>query len=133
MTVLDTHVWIWWVSDPARIPDAAIGHIRAAIDAGEKLRISSISAWEVAMLVARERLQLTVEVDEWIANAETVPYFEFIPVDNRVAVRSVHLPDFAHGDPADRLIVATAQGLGATLVTGDRRLHRYQGVKTIWT
>ena len=132
MIVLDTHAWLWWGSDPNRIPARARRMIKNAIEAGTPIHISSISTWEVAMLVEHGRLELTLDVAEWIAQAEAVPFFQFVPVDNRIALRAVGLPGFAHRDPADRLIVATALALGATLVTGDQRLRRYRPVKTVW-
>ena len=132
MIALDTHAWLWWASDQDRIPSRARRMIQNTTQAGDPIYISSISTWEVAMLVARGRLELTLEVTAWIAQAEAVPSFEFVPVDNRIALRAVGLPGFPHRDPADRLIVATALGLGATLVTGDQRLRRYRPVKTVW-
>jgi PIN domain nuclease of toxin-antitoxin system len=55
-----------------------------------------------------------------------------VPIDKRIAVRAVHLADFPHSDPVDRMIVATALGMGATLLTADARLQAYPLVKTIW-
>lgn len=132
MIVLDTHAWVWWLSDPQRVPGPARDLIEGEVEAGESLVVSSISVWEVAMLVARGRLDLTLELDEWVALAESIPSFTFVPVDNRIALRAVRLEDVLHKDPADRLIVATAQGLGAALVTGDRRLREFDGVETAW-
>ena len=60
------------------------------------------------------------------------PEIEFVPVDNRIALRSVHLDGFEHRDPADRIIVATALGLKAVLVTADARLRAYAPVATVW-
>lgn len=132
MIVLDTHAWIWWVADPARIPAKARKLIDRSVAAAEPIRVSSISTWEVAMLVERGRLHLTMDVPSWIAASEALPFLEFVPVDNAIAVRSVQLPGFRHRDPADRIIVATALGLGATLVTGDSRLRRYRPLKAVW-
>lgn len=84
------------------------------------------------MLVESGRLTLTLDLSEWIGRAEAVPFLEFVPVDNQVALRSVRLPGFPNRDPADRLIVATAIGLGATLVSGDRRMLEYPRVSTLW-
>lgn len=84
------------------------------------------------MLVARQRLAFTMDVDRWISSVEALPFLTFVPVDNRIAIRSVQLEDFPHRDPADRLIVATALGLGATVVTADRRLRGYRPVATLW-
>lgn len=84
------------------------------------------------MLVKADRLRLTIPVDEWLAQVELLPFFDFLPVDNRVGLRSVTLDRFTHKDPADRIIVATALGVGATLVTADERLQAYRPLKTIW-
>jgi PIN domain nuclease of toxin-antitoxin system len=131
--MLDTHALVWWVSNPSRIPARARQRIDEVVSAGDQLVVSSISVWEVAMLVDRARLELRIPVDAWIASVEALPFLEFIPVDNRIALRSVVLEGFAHRDPADRMILATALGLGATLVTADARLHRFKAVKTVWT
>src|SRR3990170_1857464 len=110
-------------------PRRAIG---SAVAAGDPVYASSISVWEVAMLVAQGRLELTLDVEAWIAHVEALPLVQFVPVDNRVAVRAVRLEGFRHRDPADRMIVATALGLGATLVTADQRLQAYRPVNTLW-
>jgi PIN domain nuclease of toxin-antitoxin system len=130
--VLDTHAWIWWVAAPTRISKRATGLIQQAIEAGEPILISAISAWEVAMLVDRGRLELTMPVHDWIARSEAAALFRFVPVDNRIAVSAVALPGFAHRDPADRIIVATALVEGATLISGDARVRRYRAVTTEW-
>jgi len=130
--VLDTHALVWWVSDPSRIPAKARRAIGSAVAAGDPVYASSISVWEVAMLVAQGRLELTLDVEAWIAHVEALPLVQFVPVDNRVAVRAVRLEGFRHRDPADRMIVATALGLGATLVTADQRLQAYRPVNTLW-
>ena len=133
MIVLDTHAWIWWVTDPNRIPPKTLKLIDRSVAAGEAIRVSSISTWEGAMLVDRDRLELTMDVTSWIAASEALPFIEFVPVDNAIALRAVQLPEFRHRDPADRIIVATALGLGATLITGDARLRRYRRVNTAWS
>lgn len=132
MIVLDTHVLIWWVSDPARLAARARELVDGAVANESPIAVSSISIWEIAMLVAHGRLALTINADAWIAHLESLPFLSFVPVDNRTAVRAVGLAEFPHKDPADRIIVATAVGLGATLVTADRRLLEYGGVATVW-
>jgi len=131
--VLDTHAWVWWLAAPDRLPRKARARLDRAVGEGDTLRVSSISAWEVAMLVARGRLELTMEVGAWLAAAEALPGLEFVPVSNAVALRAVALPDTLPRDPADRFIAATALGLGATLVTGDERLRSYRPLPTLWS
>jgi PIN domain nuclease of toxin-antitoxin system len=129
--VLDTHAWVWFLADPARLSRAA----RAAIDAAmaeEAVAVSSMSCWEVAMLASRGRLQFTIPAAEWLAKATALPVFMFVPIDNEIAVEAVGLPSSVHPDPADRFIVATARSLGAALVTKDARLRRCGQVACVW-
>ena len=132
MILLDTHALVWWVAEPKRIPAKARRAIDAAVKANEAVAVSSISIWEIALLVARKRLAFTIDANAWIDSVEALPFLSFLPVDNRVAVRSVQLEGFPHRDPADRLIVATALGVGATVVTADARLRSYKPITTIW-
>lgn len=132
LILLDTHAWVWWVAEPERLPRPARDAIQARIEAGEALRVSAISTWEVAMLVERGRLELRLDVEAWVARSEAAPEIEFVPVDSRIALRAVLLEDFAHRDPADRIIAATALRLDAALVTADTRLHSYAPLTTLW-
>lgn len=131
MIVLDTHCWLWWLSDARQLSRAAKAAIRRAV-AREEALVSAISVWEVAMLVARTRLELSLAVDEWVARAESVSGFRFVPVDNRIALRAVQLPGTFHPDPADRIIVATALVRGAQLATKDERIRGYPHVRSVW-
>ena len=132
MIVLDTHALVWWVASPARIPAKARRLLDGAVKSDGSVAASSISVWEVAMLVDRGRLELTMPVDDWISHLEALPFLHFVPVDNRVAARAVTLDNFPHRDPVDRMIVATALGLGATLITADARLRSYRPLSTVW-
>ncbi len=131
MIVLDTHVWVWWLSGVERVSRRASRLIADAV-AQKGIYVSSISVWEVAQLVARGRLQLTMEVADWVAKSEALPFVNFIPVDNAIAIKSVQLPEPLHRDPADRIIIATAITLGFPLVTKDGRIAKYPHVRTIW-
>jgi PIN domain nuclease of toxin-antitoxin system len=131
MIVLDTHVWIWWLSNPKTLSQRAQTAVTKAIEDGA-IFISSISSWEVALLVARDRLRLTMEVSDWIGKSEVLPFVTFVPVDNAIALRAVSLPGSFHNDPADRIIVATSLTLGAPVITRDERILNYRHVKAIW-
>ena len=97
MTVLDTHVWIWWLSAPEMLSKKAGKAIREAIDA-KGLLLSSISTWEIAMLHEKGRLRLSVDVRDWIRKTESLPFVRFVPVDNTVALRAVDLAGQFHQD-----------------------------------
>jgi len=131
MIVLDTHIWLWWVSEPETLSKAARQAIQQA--AGEQgIVISSMSTWEIAMLVQKNRLELSIDVRDWLRKTEALPFVTFIPVDNTIALRSINLPGSFHQDPADRIIVATALSLGLPIVTKDEKILRYDHVKSIW-
>ena len=131
MIVLDTHTWIWFISNPEYLSNRAEKAVNAAVK-DKSILISSISAWEIALLVQKKRLKLTLEVTDWIAKSESLPFIQFVPVTNSIAVKSVNLPIPLHPDPADRIIIATALSVGAPLVTKDKKLLGYSPIKTIW-
>ena len=84
------------------------------------------------MLVARDRVALAVDTDQWLELVGQIEAVRFVPVDNDISVRSVELPGEFHKDPADRIIVATARSLGAPLVTADEKIRAYTRLRTIW-
>ena len=131
MIVLDTHTWIWFISKPEVLSKRAKNAVSAAVKAKSVL-ISSISAWEVALLVIKKRLTLSLDVTDWIAKSEGLPFIQFIEISNSIAVKSANLPQPLHSDPADRIIIATALTAGVPLVTKDKKLINYPHVKTIW-
>lgn len=131
MIVLDTHALLWWMNDSGELSATA----RKIIDKEEKrgvIGISAISVWEVCLLIASERLVLSVDVDTWLSRVMSVPHVEIIPIDATIAKTSVFLPNWPHKDPADRFVVATAVHTGSPLVTGDEKIRSYKHVRTIW-
>jgi len=131
MMVLDTHVWVWWLSQSGSIPLKVQKAIKEA-QTNHAIYVSTISTWEVAHLTDRGRLRLTMDVSDWIAQAESLPFLNFVPIDNHIALKSVQLPGPLHQDPADRIIIATTLTLGATLLTKDKKILAYPHVKTMW-
>lgn len=131
MILLDTHVWVWWLAQPEQLSKAARQAILRDLAEGG-VGISSFSVWELALLVQRKRLQLSIDLAEWLAETERIRGVTFHPVDNAIALQSVNLPGSFHPDPADRILVATARRLGATLITGDTKIREYPHVKTLW-
>ncbi|SDH34650.1 PIN domain nuclease, a component of toxin-antitoxin system (PIN domain) [Paraburkholderia phenazinium] len=129
--VLDTHTLVWWVAgDPALSKKAKTAIEREL--AGGEIIVSAISAWEIAMLVEREKLVLSMDVGSWLATVSAIEAVHFAPIDPEIAVKSVVLPGEFHKDPADRMIVATARKLAVPLVTKDEKIRAYAHVKTIW-
>jgi len=107
-----------------RLSRAALQAIRSAESEGN-LRISVISIWELAMLEQRGRVALPMNVRTWVDQALSKPGITVAPLTPEIMIESVHLPGELHGDPADRMLVATARVQGATLLTKDEQLLRY--------
>ena len=125
--ILDTHVWIWLVNGgPERLLADAADAIRCA-SVESALAISAISMWEVAMLESKGGLQLQMECLAWVSEATRRAGLRIVPLSPEIAVASTRLPGELHGDPADRIIAATARHESAILVTRDRALLGYAG------
>jgi PIN domain nuclease of toxin-antitoxin system len=130
MILLDTHALIWWVNGDPMSPRATSA-MAVELEGGE-IAISSITAWEIAMLTTRGRLSLSIDVTAWLAAIKQIERVKFVAIDNEIAVDAVELPGEFHKDPADRLIVATARKLRVPIVTADQKITGYPHVRTIW-
>lgn len=131
MIVLDTHVLVWWVADPDKISTKAQKLISQALKKQEII-ISSISIWEICLLVKMGRLKLTMDIDSWIQKIESLPFIRFIPVDNTIAQKSVFLLGNFPKDPADRIIAATTLQFGGKLITSDQKILKYPHLQAVW-
>jgi PIN domain nuclease of toxin-antitoxin system len=128
--LLDTHAWLWWVSDPDRLSEPA----RSAVAAEASIAVSTISVFEVATLHRRGRIELDRDVRDWVSRSTTEGYVHsFLPPTVEVATVAASIEgDTFPGDPADRLIFATAMLAGATLVTKDSDMRAYAPTQTLW-
>lgn len=132
MIVLDTHVLIWFVNNPEKISKRAYKKIDLEIKKNNNILISSITVWEIYMLVKKGRLKFSLDIDIWIEKVEQLNFLLFVPVNNKIAAKSVFLPGTFYNDPADRIIVATAMQNGATLITSDSRILKYSPLQSLW-
>jgi PIN domain nuclease of toxin-antitoxin system len=130
-TLLDTHTWIWWVTEDRRVSRRAKAAIIAA-RAERDLWLSLISVWEVAKKVEKQQLVLDRPVDQWLDEAVTIDGLGVWELTRPILVHSCGLPQPFHGDPADQILVATARHHGAVLVTKDQRIRRYDQVHSLW-
>jgi PIN domain nuclease of toxin-antitoxin system len=121
LLLLDTHTLVWSINEGPKLGKGAMESIRVAGDEGCVL-VSAITPWEVALLVSKGRLTLGADVMAWVRDALTIPGLTLVPLEPEIAVASTRLPFEMRGDPADRILVATARHLGATLVTADKEL-----------
>lgn len=129
MILLDTHVWIWWVSEPEKLSPEALATINYSLPIG----ICPISCWEIATKAANGRLSLDRPLRIWVRQALARPGVILTELTADIAILAGELGQQAfHGDPADRLIVATAIEHGAELITKDRRIRAFANVRTVW-
>ena len=123
--LLDTHYWLWLeFAIVERFTDSVRKAVKEAASAGQ-LFVSVISVWELAMLESKGRIQLHVPCEEWVRRALAMPGLSVASLTPEIAIDSTRLPGDFHGDPADRILVATARRMDARLLTRDRRLIEY--------
>lgn len=124
--LLDTSALLYWTLDPARLSYPA----RRAVD-GASMRIAlSVSLWEIALKSARGRLELPLELEEYVARLEQVEGLEILGLDSETAVRGARL-EWGHRDPVDRWMVAHAHRLNVPIVTGDATIRAFTGL-AVW-
>lgn len=111
--------------------DSLSGVARRLLDEEDRLLVSSICCWEVATLVRKGRLGLDREVNEWVPEALGASRVEELPVTAEIGTEAGGLENF-HGDPADRLLAASAKLLQRPLLTKDRRLREFLGDLAVW-
>ena len=124
LILLDTHVLVWAVDGDRRLGENAAAAIEQARRT-DRIGISAITPWEIALLAERGRLRLAQDVGEWMDAALSAPGLDVLPIEPAIAVASVRLPGEFHADPADRLIVATARHWRTPLATADRAIAAY--------
>jgi PIN domain nuclease of toxin-antitoxin system len=119
--LLDTHVLVWLMfGDPKLGPQAGDAIRRACRK--DRAMVSAITPWEIGILVSKKRIDLFRDVLDWVRDALAIPGETLVPLEPEIAVASTRLPFEMHADSADRILVATARHLGATLVTADGAL-----------
>jgi len=128
--LLDTHVWVWWLSGSDRLPRREA----AALDdlaAKGQLRLAAISLWEVQMALAKGRFVPEDGFERWLRTAAAPETIQVLALDVPVALALNSLPERLHADPADRLIVATARAWRCELATHDDTLRKLR-VAALW-
>ena len=128
--LLDTHIWVWWLTRDAHLPARESQALNAKASRGE-LRLAAISLWEAQMLNAKSRLRLPAPFADWLRQAASPDVLEVLPLDVEVALALDDLPRSFHGDPADRVIAATARAHALPLATRDAAIRRSRAVR-LW-
>jgi PIN domain nuclease of toxin-antitoxin system len=126
--LLDTHVLVWLVFGEPMLGSRTKGTIARASLEG-RILISAITPWEIGVLVSKGRIDLRRDALAWVRSALELPGVRFAELSPEISVESTRLPWEMHGDPADRILVATARHLGAVLVTADQKLLADAGKK----
>lgn len=122
--LLDTHAAIW-ITEDQPIASGAVEAIDAAYRAGSTVFVSAITAWEIGLLVSRNRLNLVARPERWFQRLLAIPGVRLADLSPDILIASSFLPGQPPRDPADRILLATARDLGATLITRDRLLLKY--------
>lgn len=130
MILLDTHVWWWAVSEPERLSTDAYHAI--AENPASMRAISSISIWELVMMIEKKRIEIRIPVERWLSTAVNKTGIVVFEINPEIALESCRLPGNFHKDFADRLIAATARVHDLTLITKDAKILNYPYVKTTW-
>lgn len=125
MLILDTHVWVWLVNGDERIISSGFLPEINEAERENSIKVPAICVWEVAMLVAKNRITLSDNTLDWINKALSGTGISLCPLTPVIAYESTNLPGDFHGDPADRMIVASARVLDGKLLTFDRKILRY--------
>jgi PIN domain nuclease of toxin-antitoxin system len=120
--LLDTHILLYWLSRDPRLSRAQAAVIQQA-NAAQPLWVADISLWEIATLYARGRITLDRPLQAWLEAATAPPLVQCVGISPAIAAAVAALPPWFHRDPADRILVATAQVLGMTLLTRDQRIR----------
>ena len=122
--ILDTHIFIWLLNGDTTIQPKIRKIIANALLEGS-VYLSAISCWEIAMLEKRNRIVLTKPCLEWINDSLSRSGIQILELSPEISVESCQLPDFSHGDPADRIIIASARHINANLITRDQTMITY--------
>jgi PIN domain nuclease of toxin-antitoxin system len=128
MIILDTHAWVWWLTESSQLSIKAL----ETIENNTIIGIPAISCWELAMLVSKNRIGLSMDVQIWMGLAFQNPKVQLLPITPEIAVLSTRLPGDFHGDPADRLIVASSLFYKATLISKDEKIQKWGYLPVIW-
>ena len=127
---MDTHIWIWWLTPDSQLSTDERDALDTEASAGG-LYLSPISMWEAQVLHAKGRFKLDVPFAIWLREAASDAVITLVPIDLHVIVALDALPASVHGDPADRLIMATARAHALPLATMDAGIRKSRATK-IW-
>ena len=121
MIVLDTQALVWLVEASGELG----AHARELEADSDVIAASAISLWEIGLLVSRSKLALSLPLHQWADRVEQEAVIDILGVSRSIAIDAGMLPDYEHGDPGDRIVLATARFMGCPVMTSDRRMLEY--------
>jgi PIN domain nuclease of toxin-antitoxin system len=122
--LIDTHVWLWAMAGSSALTKEFIQSFERILKFNGVL-ISPMSIWEIGMLVDKKRIEIEMDVMDWIEHSLDTPGVTLAPITPQIAIQSTRLAGTVHGDPVDRLLIATAHVENAILVTCDEKIIHY--------
>ncbi len=128
--LLDTHILLYWFGKDTRLSKRQKRILKQA-GSDRPLLVSDITLWEIANLSSLGRIRLNQPLRDWLEAATAPPLVRRVGLSPAIAAAVASLPSTFHRDPADRIIMATAQILGATLLTHDSRMIDADLVPTV--
>jgi PIN domain nuclease of toxin-antitoxin system len=129
--LLDSHIWIWWLTGQKDLTTRRRARLDELAEAGTPPFLAAISLWEAQMLYGKNRLQLEMDFPAWLSQASDPSVVRVLPLDTSVVLALDKLPKEFHGDPADRIIVATAKAHSLSLMTDDKGIRKSRIVKVV--
>lgn len=122
--LLDTHIWLWAMTGSSILTKGFATTFEKTLKA-QGVLISVLSVWEIGMLEEKKRIEIGMDALDWVNQALDTPGVELCPITPRIAIQSTRIPGEIHGDPIDRLLIATAYEENAVLVTCDKKILSY--------
>ncbi len=120
--LLDTHILVWWFLDHPDLPKKYAELLDSLESQANEVSVSVISLWEIAKLVQRGKITASISIDDWLAQLESDPWIQIIPLESKIISESMRLPETFPSDPADQIIAATARCRQLQLLTCDKRI-----------
>jgi len=129
MLLLDTHIWVWWVNrNIEMIPPLLLQSLE---DRDNRKLVSPVSIYELSVLVKKGRIKIKLDLDDWLDIATEKSGIEVCTITYEIAKKAGSLPAI-HGDPIDRLLIATAQFHNLQFATKDQWIRKYPDLNSFW-
>jgi len=125
--LLDTHIFLWWNLGNGQLSERVVDTIS---DGNNEIYLSAVSAWEIAIKVAKKRLTIPEEPARFVPSRMQLHGFQPLPIEIRHATQVYNLPRH-HADPFDRLLIAQSQIESMPLISVDPEIRKYE-VEVIW-